>query len=130
VNADGHADPRIRPRQLLEHEHVREKVSAGPAVLLRDADAHEPELGQLAEELLREAVLAVPLGRVRFDLGSGELTRQRLDLALLRAQVEVHAASIRTRFQYHICSLAENIFDMLTSWSARISSGRHADAPG
>jgi hypothetical protein len=52
------------------------------------------ELGELREQLAREAVLAVPLGRVRLDLGVREVARQRLDLALLRAELEVHAAVI------------------------------------
>ena len=39
-----------------------ESVSrAGAAVLLRDRHAHQPELGQLGDELVREAVLAVEL---------------------------------------------------------------------
>ncbi len=40
-------------------------------------------------------VLTVPLGRVRLDLGLRELARERLDLLLVGAQLEVHAASIR-----------------------------------
>ena len=47
VHGDRHAHARVRPRELLEHEDVREEVGAGAAVLLGDADAHQPELGEL-----------------------------------------------------------------------------------
>ena len=94
VHGHRDADARVGARELLEHEDVGEEVRARSAVLLRDADAHQAELGELPEELLREAVLAVPLGRVRLDLGVRELARQRLDLPLVRGQLEVHAASI------------------------------------
>ena len=50
-----------------------------------------PELRELVEQLAREPVRAIPLGRVRLDLGGGELARDRLDLALLRRELEVHA---------------------------------------
>ena len=63
VHGDRDADPRVGAGDLLEHEHVGEEVGAGAAQLLGDADAHEPELGELRHELVREAVLAIPLGR-------------------------------------------------------------------
>ena len=90
VHGDCHADPRVGARELLEHEDVREEVRARTAVLLRHADAHQPKRGEPRVELPREGVLPVPLGRVRLDLGLGELAREGLDLALLRAQVEIH----------------------------------------
>ena len=92
VHGDGDADAGVRARQLLEHEDVGEEVRAGAAVLLGHAHAHEPELGELREDVAREAVLAVPLGRVRLDPLAREVAGERLDLALLRAQLEVHAA--------------------------------------
>ena len=74
-----------RPGGRLEH------------LLLRLADCQpaegvpvEAELGELSHQLVREPVLAVPLGRVRLDLGRGELPRERLDLPLLGAELEVH----------------------------------------
>ena len=88
MDGDRHADAGIRARQLLEDEDVGEEVRARPAVLLQDADAHQPELAELREEIAREAVLAVPLRGVRLDLRPGELPRQRLDLALLLAERE------------------------------------------
>jgi hypothetical protein len=55
-------------RQLLDRDRVRERVGARAAVLLGDRHAHQPELGQLRDELVREAVLAVELGGDRRDL--------------------------------------------------------------
>ena len=75
VDGDRDADARVAARELLEHEHVGEEVGAGAAVLLGHADAHQPELGELGEELAREAVLAIPLGRVRLDLARATKSR-------------------------------------------------------
>src|SRR5262249_27940699 len=88
-----------RARQLLEHEDVREEVRAGAAVLLRNADAEEPELGEPREQLTGKAVRTVPVGRVRGDLGVRELARQRLDLALVGRELEVHARSLTRPFR-------------------------------
>ncbi len=90
VDGDGHADARVAARELLEHEDVRDEVGARAAVLLRHADAHEAELGELRVDVGWEVVLAVPLGRVRLDLGAHEVARERLDLPLLGREVEVH----------------------------------------
>ena len=76
MHRDGHPHPRVRPGELLEHEDVGEEVGTGAAVLLGDAHAHQPELGELREELVGEAVLAIPGGGVRDDLGLGELARE------------------------------------------------------
>ena len=90
VHRDRHPHAGVRARELLEHEDVREEVGARAAVLLGDAHAHEPELGELRDQLVGEAVLAVPVGRVRHDLRLGELAGQRLDRALVGGQLEVH----------------------------------------
>ena len=92
VHGDGDADPGVGARELLQHEDVREEVGPRAAVLLGHADAHQAELAKLREELGREAVLAIPRGRVRNDLGLGDLARERLDLALVLAEREVHRA--------------------------------------
>ena len=92
MHCDGDANAGVRARELLEHEDVREEVRARAAVGLRHADAHQAELGQLREDLAREAVLAIPVGRVRRDLRVRELPRERLDLALVVGEREVHGA--------------------------------------
>ena len=90
VDGDGDADARIRARELLEHEDVREEVRSRAAVLLGHAHTHQPELGELREQLVREAVLAIPLARVRDDLRLGELAGERLDRPLVGRELEVH----------------------------------------
>ena len=54
-----------------------------------------PSSASLAKSSRREAVLTVPVGGVRLDLGLRELPRQRLDLPLLGGQLEVHGRSLR-----------------------------------
>ena len=49
-----------------------------------------PELGELREEVAREVVVAIPGGRVGLDLRLGDLACERLDLALVGAEREVH----------------------------------------
>src|SRR4051812_1004045 len=82
---DAHAG--VGAGELLEDEDVAEEVGAGAADVLRDADAHEAELAELGEDVLGEAVLAVPLGRVRRDDLVGEPRGQRADLVLLVGQL-------------------------------------------
>ena len=59
VRSDGDRDRRVDARQLLDRERVGERVGARAAVLLGDRDPHQPELGQLGDELVGEARLAV-----------------------------------------------------------------------
>ena len=49
-----------------------------------------PSSASFGIELVREPVLAVPVGRVRDDLRLGELAGERLDRTLVGAQLEVH----------------------------------------
>src|SRR5436190_7444180 len=95
MDRDCDTDPRIRSRQLFEHENVREEVGARAAVFIGHADTKQPELGQRAEQLARKAVLAVPIGSMRLDPLCGEISCERLYLALLGVQLEVHLASPR-----------------------------------
>ena len=90
MHGDGDPDAGIPPRELLDHQHVGEEVGPRSAVLLRDADAHQPELRELRIELAREVVLAIPLGRVRFDLCAHKVASQRLDLLLFGRELEIH----------------------------------------
>ena len=95
VHRDRHADAGVGARELLEHEDVREEVGARAAVLLRHAHAHQAELGELGEHLAREAVLAIPLGRVRLDLARAK-SRVSAWISFCSArQLEVHAHECR-----------------------------------
>ena len=73
VRGDGDRDGRVDPRQLLDRDRVREGVAAGAAVLLGNRDPHQAELGQLGDELVREAALAVELLREGRDALAREL---------------------------------------------------------
>jgi hypothetical protein len=84
-------DRRVDARQLLDRDRVRERVGAAAAVLLRDRHPHQPELGHLHDELVREAMLAVELLRDRRDLFLGELAHGAADELVLGREVEVHA---------------------------------------
>ncbi len=95
MHRDGHPHARVRPGELLEHEDVGEEVGARAAVLLGNAHTHQPELGELRVELVGKTVLAVPRGRVRDDLGLGQLPRETLDLPLIRGELEVHGPDYR-----------------------------------
>jgi len=90
VHRDSDADTRVAARELLDHEHVREEVGSGAAVLLRHADAHQAELGELGEDVAGKVMFAIPFGRMRLDLGADEVARERLDLLLLGGELEVH----------------------------------------
>jgi len=74
-----------------------DKVRARASVLFGDAHAHQAELGELREQLTREAVLPVPRRRVRLDVLAREIAGERLDLALLRGELEVHEKSLVSR---------------------------------
>ena len=69
-------------------------MSAPAAVLLRDRHAHQPELGELRDELVREALLAVELLRDRRDLLQRELAHRVAQQLVLRLEVEVQAANL------------------------------------
>jgi hypothetical protein len=92
VDGDRHTDARVGSRKLLEHEDVADKVGAGTPVLLRNAHAEQARLAELRQQLPREAVRAVPRRRLGRDPLIGELPGDRLDLTLLRCQLEVHQA--------------------------------------
>src|SRR5262249_13225682 len=90
---DGYADACVCTRKLFEREDVRDEVRARSAVVLGHSGSHQPELGELREELAWKVVLPVPRRRVRLDLLAREVARERLDLTLLRGELEVHVPS-------------------------------------
>jgi hypothetical protein len=90
VHGNRHSHACIGSRQLFEHEDVRREVRARSTVFLRHADTHQPELGQLAEQIPGKVMVAVPLRGMRIDLSAREVTRKRLDLTLILRQVKVH----------------------------------------
>ena len=93
VRRDGDRDGRVDARQLLDRDRVRDGVGAGAAVLLGDRDAHQPELGELRDELVREALLAVELLGDRRDARLGEVAHRAPEQLLLVGQLVVHASA-------------------------------------
>jgi hypothetical protein len=93
VRCDRDRDRRIDPRQLFDRDRVRDGVCACAAVLLRDGHPHQAELGELGDELVRETVLTIELGRDGRDPRLRELAHGVSDELLLLRQVEVHAAA-------------------------------------
>ena len=93
MRGDRDRDGRVDPRQLLDRDRVRERVAAASAVLLGDRHPHQPELGELRDELVREAMLPVELLGDGRDLLLREVADRAADELLLLGQVEVHALS-------------------------------------
>jgi hypothetical protein len=81
---------RVDPRELLDGDRVGQRVAARAAVLLGERDAHEPELAELRDDLVREALLAIELLGHRRDLVAGEVADGLLDEAVVVGQVEEH----------------------------------------
>ena len=88
-----HRDRRRRAgaRDLLQRDRVGEGVHPGAAPAFRDHRAQQSELAELREDLLRELVAAVDLGRARQDLARRQVARGVLNQLLLGRQIEVHA---------------------------------------
>ena len=90
VRRHGDRHARVHPRELLDHERVGERVGPAAAVLLGVGHAHQPELAELGDDLVGEALLLVELLGDRPDLVLREVAREALDRLLLVGQVEVH----------------------------------------
>src|SRR3954452_5090481 len=93
VSRDGDRDGGVDSRQLLDHDRVRERVRACAAVLLRDRHPHQPELGELGHDLVREAVLPVELLGDGLDLLQREAAHRVAEQLMLVLEIEVQAAS-------------------------------------
>jgi hypothetical protein len=87
VDGERRADPGVTARELFEDERVGDEAGPGAAVFLGHVDPHQPELGELVEDLGREAVLAIPARRRGGDHLVGEPPGEITDLALFVAEV-------------------------------------------
>ena len=97
VDGDQRAERRLAALDLLAGERLRDEVHSGPAVLLRDDDSEQPELGHSLDHGHVEVVVDVVLDRVRKHALVHELADGRLHLALLRSELEIHGTSVRGR---------------------------------
>ena len=89
----GDRDGGVDARELLDRDRIGHGVAAGAAVLLGDRQAHQPELAELCDELVREAGLAVELLGDGRDLRLRELADGAPDQLLLVAELEIQASS-------------------------------------
>ena len=92
MNRDQRAERRLAALDLLADERLRHEVHPRAAVLLRDHDAEQPELGHALDDAHVEEVVDVVLDRVRQDALVDEAANGLLNVALLVGQIEVHGA--------------------------------------
>ena len=116
VDGDGDADTGVGARKLLEHERVRDEVGAGAAELSGTQTPSSPSSASCAKSSRGKRCVAVPLGGVRIDLGARELAGERLDLALLRPQLELHARECRAE----ACRYLRSGFELVADAEARL----------
>ena len=90
VGGDRDRDRGVDPGELLDRDGVAERVAPAASVLLGDRDSQEPELRQLGDELVGEAVLAVELLGHGSDALLGELAHRPPQELVLVREVEVH----------------------------------------
>ena len=94
VEPDVHRDQRpergLAALDLLAGQRLGDEVEAGTAVLLRDHDAEDPELGHALDQVQVELVLDVVLDRDRQHALVDEGADGVLDQALLVGELEVH----------------------------------------
>ena len=90
MRGDGDRDRRVEARELLDRERIGQRVGAGAAVLLRDRHPHQPEVGQLGDELVGEALLAVELLGDRSYAIERELSYRVPQQLVLGREVEIH----------------------------------------
>ncbi len=96
MRRDGDCHGRVHAGQLLDRDRVGERVGACAAVFLGDGNAHQPELGELGDEVVREAALPVELLGDRRDSIACERADRVADQLVLGREVEVHGRADRT----------------------------------
>ncbi len=96
VRAERDRDRRIDARELLDHHRVVLSAASRAAVLLRERDPHQVELGELANDLVRECLVPVEVLGDRRDFGPSELAHGVAQELLVCGEFEVHAGTIRS----------------------------------
>ena len=100
-------DRRVDAGQLLDRDGIRESVAAAAFVLLRNRDAHEPQLGKLGDDVVGKAMLAVELLRDRRDAPLREIAHGAAEQLVLFGKIEIHeerrpASSVSNRTPYPV----------------------------
>ena len=91
VDGDQRPERRLAALDLLAGERLRDEVEPRAAVLLRDDDPEDPELGHPLDQLQVELVVDVVLDGDRQDALVHEGADGVLDQPLLVGELEVHA---------------------------------------
>ena len=103
VRAQRDRHRRVHARELLDRDRVGQRVAAASAVLLRERDAHQPELPELLDDRVRERLRAVQLLRDRSHLPLGEVAHRAADQLVVVGEIEVHAILIpNARYKCHV----------------------------
>ena len=97
MDGDERAEGSLAALDLLAEERLGDEVEAGAAVLLRDHDAEQAELGHALDRVHVETVVDVVLDRVRQHALVDERAHRVLDEALLLGKLEVHGGSLWKR---------------------------------
>ena len=110
VRGDRQRDRRIDARQLFDADAVVERRHPGAAVRLGHLDAHQPERGQLRQQVRRKRLRLVPLHDVRTDLGLGELADRAAQELVIGRRTKIHARMIHdgtagTQYGYGGCEV-------------------------
>ena len=95
MDGDQRAEGGLAALDLLAGERLGDEVHSGPAVLLRNDDSEQPEVGHSLDHGHVEVVVDVVLDRVRKHALVHELADCCLHLALLRSELEIHGPSVR-----------------------------------
>ena len=94
VRGDDQPERAPHAADLLDRDRVGQGVEAGAALVLGDRDAEPAELADPADDLGREAALALVLVDDRRDLGDHEVADRVAQQVVLGGEVEVHAPSV------------------------------------
>ena len=92
MDGDQRPERRLAALDLLACERLGDEVEPGAAVLLRNDDSEDPELGHPLDRSQVEVVVDVVLDGVRQDPVVDEPANGVLEKPLLVAELEVHAA--------------------------------------
>ena len=80
----------IDPRDLFNAQRIRQHVHAGAPIGLRDANAEQPQLGQLRHDLVRKSLVLVPRLGVRSHFALCEFANAVTEQPVRLRQLEIH----------------------------------------
>ena len=93
VGGDDDAHRAVHARELFDGQHILDVSVARTAVFVGKNAAHQAQPAELLDDLQGIARGLIPLANVGSDLARGKVAHHGLQLPLLVAEFEVHAAS-------------------------------------